>query len=91
MDRDEGLLEIVRALYCNLAVIMDQIDSCGPTEMIGAAFDGRELETARHLIAQHRELVYGKYLSPSPHCTPNAGNPNYARQITERNSRAQRD
>lgn len=55
-------MEIVRALYANLAVIMDQIDSCSPTEMIGAAFDGRELASARRLLRDNRELVYGKGL-----------------------------
>jgi len=37
-------------LWAALAVVMDQIDSCGPTEMIGAAFDGRELDRAREAL-----------------------------------------
>ena len=55
-----SLFEAVNALYVNLAVIMDQIDSCAPTEMIGAAFDGRELASARELIRKYHLLVYGK-------------------------------
>jgi len=44
------LTKLENDLLAALAVIMDQIDSCGPTEMIGAAFDGRELTRARELV-----------------------------------------
>lgn len=57
---DPATAKEVTELYCSLAVIMDQIDSCGPTEMIGAAFDGRELANARELLRKYRTLVYGK-------------------------------
>lgn len=53
MSEPTGRFELTKLendLLAALAVILDQIDSCGPTEMIGAAFDGRELETARELV-----------------------------------------
>lgn len=45
---------LTERLAAALGVIMDQIDSAGPTEMIAAVFDGRELQRARDLLKEGR-------------------------------------
>jgi hypothetical protein len=51
------LLEALTKLQWTTAGVMTQMEGCQPTEMIGAIFDGREIELAKQALIEAEAAI----------------------------------